>query len=215
MTKISSKTMLLQTHSQSDSYSLEFPVKQWCCKLIHNQKHLLIFTGTCFCIFTFVGRPAGFQVYRWPVQDRIQWWKHSCQIHMFCGGFSKSEPAHWKHSCQTHSHILWWIFTIRASTLDVRSGNHSHSDSKAPHVNEPSWPRGLQILWNGHLFFGDGFFSGFDWSFQVEHFERADDTVLRLMNSKPRRKAKKPALKRPAKASRKQPAVASPQIPEP
>ena len=41
---------------------------------------------------------------------------------------------------------------------------------------------------------------------------------LRLLNSKPPRKAKKvkqPALKRPAKASRKRPAAASPQIPVP
>ena len=41
---------------------------------------------------------------------------------------------------------------------------------------------------------------------------------LRLLNSKPPRKAKKvkkPALKRPARASRKGPAAASPQIPVP
>ena len=171
---------MLQTHSQSETLAH-----------IHWHMFLYLHVGWAPCRLSSLSLTTS-----GPDHESI----HVRLTHMFCGGFSKSEPAH--------------LMCDLASTA-IQIQKHSHSDSKAPHVNEPSWPRGLQILWNGHLFFGDGFFSGFDWSFQVEHFERADDTVLRLMNSKPRRKAKKPALKRPAKASRKQPAVASPQIPEP
>ena len=121
------KTMMLQTHSQSETLAH-----------IHWHMFLYLHVGWAPCRLSSLSLTTS-----GPDHESI----HVRLTHMFCGGFSKSEPAH--------------LMCDLASTA-IQIQKHSHSDSKAPHVNEPSWPRGLQILWNGHLFFGDGFFSGFD-----------------------------------------------------
>lgn len=199
----------MQNHSHPKSS--RFPLKRWCCKTTQNQKRSLIFTGTCFCTFTkpscWLGALQAFNF----IPDQFRTGSDDQSIHVrltqMFWGFSKSEPAH-----------LMCHLAITAIQIQKRPVSMSHCHDQG----------GWKSIGTVTCFFGMGCcwicFNHFEWAdrsylFQADRFERADHFDWpKVTELKPPRKAKKvkqPALKRPAKASRKRPAAASPQIPVP
>ena len=187
--------MMLQTHSQSET-------------LAHIHWHLFLYLHVCWA----PGRLSSLSL-------------------------TSSGPDPMMKTFMSDSHVLWWIFKIRASTLkafmsDSLTDFVMDFQNQSQHTWCAIWQAQPFRLKSGPMSMAKGaanplerslvfFGMGCCWiwlTFQAEHFERADDIDLRLLNSKPRRKAKKvkqPSLKRPAMASRKQPAVEDPQIPAP
>ena len=174
ITKISSKTMMLQTDSQSET-------------LAHIHWHLFLYPhiGWAPCRLSSLSLISSGPD---PMMKAFM----SDSIACFVVDFQNQSQHTW---C-----AIW-----QAQPFRLKSGPMSMAKGAA------------NPLERSLVFFGMG--CCWIWlTFQAEHFERADDIDLRLLNSKPPRKAKKvkqPALKRPAKASRKQPAVKDPQIPAP